>query len=223
MPNTRQCLPAVTQVTALTLARQMCCCCCCCPSATPHRSGKFDMTDISMTDISTQQLLLDAMQPPFRDCTGRGIAAGPGAGILYRAYGSADDTAGRELRFRQAMTAEIYGPIGDDPYVYDSGELHMVVSGCAVCASCKQPGKASHHDILQWLRGPAVTSTASLSNPMPWQRSSQSPLLGVEHAPHQAMHVDLMLAHAAHVCCFTCRLVVRLPPAARVPRELQRR
>jgi hypothetical protein len=88
-----------------------------------RRSGKFDMTDISMTDLTTQQLLLDSMQPPFRDCNGRGIAAGPGAGILYRAYGSADDTAGRELRFRQAMTAEIYGPIGNDPYVYDSGEF----------------------------------------------------------------------------------------------------
>jgi hypothetical protein len=97
------------------------------PLCLPRRSGKFDMTDISMTDLSAQQLLLDAMQPPFTDCNGRGIAAGPGAGILYRAYGTADDTAGRELRFRQAMTAEIYGPIGDDPYVFDSGEWHVLV------------------------------------------------------------------------------------------------
>jgi hypothetical protein len=88
------------------------------------------MTDISMADISASQVLLDAMQPPLRDCNGRGIAAGPGAGILYRAYGSADDTAGRELRFRQAMTAEIYGPIGNDPYVYDSGELGAVRACC---------------------------------------------------------------------------------------------
>ncbi|KAF6254285.1 hypothetical protein COO60DRAFT_331745 [Scenedesmus sp. NREL 46B-D3] len=83
-------------------------------------SGKFDMTDIPMPDINAAQVLLDAMQHPFRDCNGRGIAAGPGAGLLYRAYGSADDTA-RDLRFRLTLTAEIYGPIGDDPYVFDSG------------------------------------------------------------------------------------------------------
>jgi hypothetical protein len=80
------------------------------------------MTDIATSDISASQVLLDAMQPPLRDCNGRGIAAGPGAGLLYRAYGSADDTAGADLKFKQTLTAEIYGPIGDDPYVVDSGE-----------------------------------------------------------------------------------------------------
>lgn len=99
-------------------------------------SGKFEMSDIPWPDIAASQSLLDAMQPPLRDCQGRGIAAGPGAGLLYRAYGSADDTAG-QLKFRQALTAEVYGPIGDDPYVVDSGwsyecpNLRLFRSSCS--------------------------------------------------------------------------------------------
>lgn len=72
-------------------------------------------SEMLMVMMSCSHLMNDNLVTPFSQ---KGIASGPGSGMLYKSQGSSDDTAYADIKFKNVLTVETYSP----PGLSDSGE-----------------------------------------------------------------------------------------------------